>query len=218
MLNVAAWAANIEYPGWIKVENFDDVPGGQIIDLKNSAKYIANQPTSVTFVNSLFYSRSPGADAYGSRISGFITNQESAERIFYVAADDACSFYLSTDATPANLKLIAADQGWQNSRTWTGVGGSSSGDGTTSVVFRRGYNPGPVVLAGNGFQWVGPFENRSDQFLNSPRTNLLVSAADKWPTTDGGGNAKINLVAGQKYYFELLFKEAAAAKTRVSLG
>lgn len=206
MLNGAAtWA--IEYPGYIKVENFDNIAGDAVAGMLTAAKYTNNQPDSVTFLSSLYWSRNPAADNYGSRISGFLTPSETAAYVFFVASDNDSSLYLSTDSTPANLKLIAADQGWQNARTWTGVGGTSSGDGTTNVVFRRGFNPGPTVLETNGFQWVGPFQNRSDQFLNSPATNLLASAAQRWPTTDANGNAVINLVANQKYYFEYLFKE-----------
>src|SRR5215468_8289113 len=108
MLSVAAWAADKTYPGYVKLENFDAINGGAISDLTGNIKYITNQPDSINFLSSLFYSRTPGADNYGSRISGFITPTESAEYVFFVAADDATSLYLSTDATPANLKLIAA--------------------------------------------------------------------------------------------------------------
>lgn len=206
----------VEWEGYVKVENFDNVTGGAIANLTGSAKYIANEPDSITFVpvgatDGLFYSRSPGADNYGSRISGFITPTETADYVFFVASDDSTSFYLSTDANPANLKLIAADQGWQNSRTWTGPGGASSGAGTVDAVFRRGVNPGSEVMAQNGFQWVGPFQNRSDQFLNSPLANL-ATPEQRWPTTDASGNAVISLTANQKYYFELLFKEGSGGE------
>jgi hypothetical protein len=73
-------------------------------------------------------------------------------------------------------------------------------------VFRRGFNPGPAVLEANGFLWVGPFQNRSDEFLNSPLANL-ATVAQRWPITNASGNAVITLTNGQKYYFQLLFKE-----------
>lgn len=209
LLSATAWAA--DYPGYVKVENFDGVTGG-IAGLQASSKFINNQPDSITFVNSLYYSRNPGADNYGSRLSGFIIPQETADYVFFVAADDNTSLYLSTDSSPANLKLIAADQGWQDSRVWTGPGGTSSGAGTVDAVFRRGHNPGPDVMAANGFQWVGPFENRSDEFLNSPRTNLLTGPSQAWPTINAGGNAVINLKANQPYYFELLYTEGTGGE------
>src|SRR5262245_44497956 len=211
ILSVAAWAADKTYPGYVKLENFDAITGGNVSDLTGNIKYITNQPDSINFLQTLFYSRAPAADNYGSRISGFITPTESAEYVFFVAADDSTSLYLSTDASPANLKLIAADQGWQNSRNWTGVGGASSGAGTTNVVFRRGFNPGPAVLEANGFLWVGPFENRSDEFLTSARANL-ATPAQRWPTTNASGNAVINLTANQSYYFQLLYKEGGGGE------
>ncbi len=212
LFGMAAWAAN--YPGYVKVENFDNINGGNVADLTASTKYASNEWDSVILTNaSLYYSRVPGADNYGSRISGYIIPQETADYVFFVAADDSTSLYLSTDSSPANLKLIAADQGWQNSRTWVGVGGTSSGDGTTNVIFRRGFNPGPAVLEANGYQWVGPFQNRSDQFLHSPLTNMLGSFPQvPWPTTDANGDALIHLAANQSYYFELLYKEGSGGE------
>lgn len=209
LLGMAVGAA--DYQGWVKVENFDNVTGG-IAGLQSHPKFTNNQPDSVTFVDTLYYSRTPGADNYGSRISGYITPTETAAYVFFVAADDNTSLYLSTDSSPANLKLVAADQGWQNSRVWTGPGGESSGAGTVDAVFRRGTDPGDAVMAGNGFQWVGPFENRSDEFLHSPRTNLLTGPEQAWPTKDAGGNAVINLTANQKYYFELLYNEGTGGE------
>lgn len=209
LVTAVAWAA--DYPGYVKVENFDNITGG-IAGLMASAKFTNNQPDSVTFVNSLYYSRNPGVDNYGSRLSGFIVPQETADYVFFVAADDSTSLYLSTDSSPANLKLVAADQGWQNSRDWTGPGGTSSGEGTVDAVFRRGHNPGAGVMEQNGFEWVGPFENRSDEFLNSPRVDLLTGPEERWPTIDANGNAVINLKANQKYYFELLYIEGSGGE------
>jgi hypothetical protein len=211
LLSGTAWAADIDYPGYVKVENFDGITGG-IAGLRASAKFTNNQPDSVTFINSLYYSRNPGADNYGSRVSGYIVPPETAAYVFFVAADDNTSLYLSTDASPANLKLIAADQGWQNSRVWVGPGGESSGAGTVDAVFRRGYNPGPAAMEANNYQWVGPFENRSDQFLNSPRKDLLTGSSVPWPNTDASGNAVINLTANRKYYFELLYTEGSGGE------
>ena len=87
ILNVAARAADVDYPGFAKVENFDGINGGDIASLRAATKY-PNQPDSITFVNSLYYSRNPGADNYGSRISGYLIPQETAEYVFFVAADD----------------------------------------------------------------------------------------------------------------------------------
>lgn len=217
LFGMAASAA--DYPGWIKIEIYTPINGG-VAGVKERIR-TNNFPDLVTFVDRLYWSRSPAADNYGARLSGFITPTETADYVFFCASDDNMDLYLSTDSTAANLKLIAADQGWQDSRTWTGPGGASSGAGTTDVVMRRGYKPSNDVLAGNNYQWVGPFENRSDQFLNSPRTNLLTSTAEAypgtalsapWPNKDASGNAVIHLTANTKYYFEVIYNEGTGGE------
>jgi hypothetical protein len=199
LFNMAASAADIEYPGYVKVENFDQIGGGSIADLTQAAKYINNQPDSISFLNSLYYSRTPGVDNYGSRISGYLIPTETAEYVFFVAADDSTSLYLSTDSTPANLKLIAADQGWQNARTWTGPGGFDA-------------NQTPPYRRGNRTTGEGPYENRSDEFLTSPLNATVGAGAPRWPITNAGGNAVITLTNGQKYFFHLLFKEGGGGE------
>ena len=47
MLNAAVWAADKTYPGYVKVENFDAITGGNISDLTGNIKYITNQPDSI---------------------------------------------------------------------------------------------------------------------------------------------------------------------------
>ena len=72
------------------------------------------------------------------------------------------------DATAANLKLIAADVGWQNNRVWTGPGGM---DAAQTPPFRRG-----TRATGEP-----PYENRSDEFLQSPQNAALDTTAPRWP-------------------------------------
>jgi hypothetical protein len=64
LLSTAALAD--DYQGWVKVEIFEGVTGG-IAGLQSNAKFTNNQPDSVTFINSLYYSRTPAADNYGAR-------------------------------------------------------------------------------------------------------------------------------------------------------
>src|SRR5512138_2877756 len=73
-------ASAADYPGYVKVENFDNVTGG-IAGLQASPKFVNNQPDSIIFVNSLYYSRSPNVDNHGSRLSGFITPLETADYV-----------------------------------------------------------------------------------------------------------------------------------------
>lgn len=206
--STSSWAAITNYPGVVKVERFDG--NGNLGALVGSTKFINNTPDDIKFLEAGgHYNLEPDSlDNFGARITGYITPTEEADYVFFVSADDNAAFYLSTDETTANLKLIAADIGWQNARTWTGPGGDT--------VKRRG------DFAGNG-----PFENRSDQFLTSPRIlgNVAggpaagaglprgvptATGADKpWPTVDGSSNAVIHLKANQKYAFQILYNDGS---------
>src|SRR5687768_1544764 len=196
LLGLASHAADITYEGTAKVERFDNVTGG-LNGLITNPKYTGNQPDNVKFLsNGLFYDLEPNLDAFGARITGWITPTEDADYVFFVAADDSAAFYLSTDSTAANLKLIAADVGWQNAREWTGPGGN---DQAQTPPYRRG-----IRTTGEP-----PYENRSDQFLQSPQNATLDTTAPRWPTLDGEGKPIISLVAGQKYFFRLNFVEGS---------
>ena len=54
-----------------------------------------------------------------------------------------------------------------------------------------------------------PYENRSDEFLQSPQNTALDTTAPRWPTLDLNGKPIISLTAGQKYFFRLNFIEGS---------
>jgi hypothetical protein len=137
-------------------------------------------------------------------MTGYFVPATTADYIFYYSVDNDGWLYLSSDESPANEVMIAADVGWQNDRIWTGPGGATANAGTLTATFRRGVNPDDSVKATNGFNYVGPFENRSDEFLTSPRAvnaggNRPYADVKTWPTVDANGNAKITLTAGKRY-------------------
>ena len=91
-----------------------------------------------------------GQDYWGARGRAYLTPPETGDYTFWTASDDDSELWLSTDADPANAKMICNVEGWCNYQNWTGAGQA----------------PGP---------------NRQ--------------------------SAPIPLVAGQKYYIELLFSD-----------
>ncbi len=58
-------------------------------------------------------------------LTGIIIPPTSGNYVFFIAADDHASLYLSTDDTPANKKKIAAESGWSDNRQWITSGGNS---------------------------------------------------------------------------------------------
>lgn len=178
----------------------------------NSIQTLTNEPSNLerpTVVETRTSVETGGdfVDNFTAQMKGFFIPQTTGDYVFYGAADDNMLMFLSTDADPANAHLILADVGWQNSREWTGLGSATTtGNGTdVAYVYRRGQ----VNEADPFGPWVGPFENRSDQFLTSARYASTFSAYTPWPTVDGTGNAKITLQAGQRYYFEVFHQEGS---------
>ncbi len=104
------------------------------------------------------------ADNHGTQLEAYFVPPVSGNYVFYGHADDQAEFYLSTDSSPANKRLIATEPVWNDNRDWV------------ALDRRNGAAP----------------ENRSNTYANS-----------QWP---GGGN-NIFLVAGQKYYAEVIFHE-----------
>jgi hypothetical protein len=151
--------------------------------------------------------------AYMTTLSGFFIPATTGDYVFYTSVDNYGWLYLSTDEKPINQVMIAAEIGWNGTRVWTGVGAfTTQGNAATETpaVYRRGV-PDP---ADPYAPWIGPFENRSDQFLTSDRAinqnlegNRPFTDITTWPTQDATGNAKITLTAGQRYSFTLYHSE-----------
>ena len=58
------------------------------------------------------------ADNYGQRIRGYITAPATGDYTFWVAGDDNCQLWLSTDESAVNAALIATVPGWTGLREW----------------------------------------------------------------------------------------------------
>ena len=71
------------------------------------------------------------ADNYFARVFGFFVPPSNGNYVFFVSGDDQVNLYLSTDADPANKKLIAQEGGWSNQYQWTTPG---SGDAATKTL------------------------------------------------------------------------------------
>ncbi|MCL4178281.1 MAG: hypothetical protein KJ072_11150 [Verrucomicrobia bacterium] len=103
---------------------------GSIAALTNDSRF-PDAPTFATLEPLFEYppnGGNEGGSSYGNRLSGWFTPEATDEFIFYVCSDDPSNLYLSTDANPANKKLVAREVGYSGPRTWTGT---SSGDATT---------------------------------------------------------------------------------------
>jgi hypothetical protein len=65
-------------------------------------------------------------DNYAERYSGFFIAPSSDNYVFFLASDDDCDLFLSTDQSPANKQLIAQESGWSGPDNWQTAGGGGS--------------------------------------------------------------------------------------------
>ena len=99
-------------PGFLKLEVWYNVQGVLDYDLQAFPKY-PNSPDEVHYVSSFeipyakYISGNTGGTPEGERLSGFIVPDRTAGYIFYMSANYAGELWLSTNADPANLQLIA---------------------------------------------------------------------------------------------------------------
>jgi len=77
-----------------------------------------------------------GEDYWGGRMRGYIYPPQNGDYTFWTCSDDDSEVWLSTDDTPANVKMICNVEGWLNYQDWTYGSGSP---GTT-------YKSKPVTL------------------------------------------------------------------------
>ncbi|MBM4028404.1 MAG: hypothetical protein FJ280_23870, partial [Planctomycetes bacterium] len=92
--------------------------GGTALSALTGSPNFPNNPTGSELVDA-FEGPTNVADNYGSRLYGWLTPPETADYTFWMASDDFGELRLSTDADPANAKVIANVPGWTNSREWT---------------------------------------------------------------------------------------------------
>jgi hypothetical protein len=87
---------------------------------------IAGAPSFVEAIPSFSTAVNDGINNYSERVSGYFTPPVSGKYVFFVSADDDSDVFLSTDANPANKRLIAQENNWSNPLQWTISSGNSN--------------------------------------------------------------------------------------------
>ena len=97
-------------------------------------------PVSRSGVLSTFEAPTNEADNYSQRVAGLFIAPTTGNYVFYIAADDDADLFLSTDATPANKRLIAQETGWSAVRNWRGANGQATGLSAAQGVAQKHSN------------------------------------------------------------------------------
>ena len=100
-------------------EYWTSVAGVNVSDLTGSTSY-PGTPTAKSYPTML---EAPynWADNYGTRMRGYVYPPMTGDYTFWIAGDDTCELWLSTDDNPANKQKIAyiASAGTNTYRNWT---------------------------------------------------------------------------------------------------
>ena len=107
--------ANGQATGQILQEVWENIGGTAVSDLTNNAAYPDN-PTWAALLTELKVT--DFADNYGSRIHGYLYPELSGDYTFWIAADDGCALFLSTDDDPANALRICGHNSWTGIDDW----------------------------------------------------------------------------------------------------
>lgn len=110
--------------GGLRRDYWLGVKGGSISDLTNFERY-PTMPSGSDMVRNAesvnWYDPSDNHtwdDDYGERLHGWLRPPLTGQYVFYIAGDDACQLFLSTDDTDENLRLIAEVPDWTPHRFW----------------------------------------------------------------------------------------------------
>ena len=109
------------------LETFTGIDGTAVSDLTNNPKYINNKPDERVIIDGSLEAPVKRADNFGARLSTYIYVPASGDYNLYVSSDDASALFLSTDADPANKRMIAYVSGYTNKDNFTAYPSQKSG-------------------------------------------------------------------------------------------
>jgi hypothetical protein len=114
---IAAFSASAQSTTGILLETWTGITGNLVSNLTSVAAY-PNSPNTRTWPT-LFEITSNQGDNFGTRARAYVTAPTTGNYTFWIAGDDYCELWLSTDANPANIRRIAQVPGWATARQWT---------------------------------------------------------------------------------------------------
>jgi hypothetical protein len=162
LVAVTGYAQPAAPQGVITAKEFLDIGGGTAItDLTGNAKF-PNTPDLVAYPERFEWPTGttapgfvPAADVknnYGVQIIGYLYPPTTGNYVFGLAADDGGQLFLSTDADPANKKLIAQETSWSAVRSFAATTASVQADKNSSTFAGTQWQGGlgaPIALTAN---------------------------------------------------------------------
>lgn len=111
-----AWHSFLRLAGIVKYERWNGIGGTGLQALRDDPRF----PDNPDIVQNLTAFEAPidTADNYGARLTALVIPPETGNYVFFISADDNAEFFLSDDASPANLHLVAREPQWNGARQW----------------------------------------------------------------------------------------------------
>jgi PA14 domain len=149
----SAGAQTVFFPGVLRQQWWTDTnPNGVSSPSRVQVEQgLAGLPTTDTTDLTIFSipQTSPNMENFVNRVSGFFIAPITTNYVFFYTSDDDGDFFLSTDSTSLNKRLVCQETTWGNINEWTINGGGAasipnkrsdqfSPDGGTTVPFKNG--------------------------------------------------------------------------------
>ena len=103
-------------PGHIVRQWWLDIGGTAVADLTGDPCY-PDSPDGSEYIDS-FEGPTDWADNYGTRLSGYLHVPFSGTYTFWIAGDDQCQLWLSTNENPEDANKVAGHNSWTGPRQW----------------------------------------------------------------------------------------------------
>jgi hypothetical protein len=154
----------------ILYEEFTNIGGGTAISQLTKHPSYPNNPTKTEF-RTTFEGYKDIKDSIGVRMSGWIKAPATGDYTFWITTDDNGELHLSTDANPANKRLIAYVPGYAGYTQWdkvfSGISGTPQKSALIPLIKDHFYYVEALMKEGGGgdhirVQWQipgGPLES-----------------------------------------------------------
>ena len=122
------------------------ISGNAVSDLTNNPNY-PDHPSGSDYLTR-FEAPTDWADAYGTRVRGYLTAPITGSYVFWVASDDNSELWLSYDEDPAHRRLIASVADWTAQQEWNKY--SSQKSASIPLIAGQRYYIEALQKEGNG--------------------------------------------------------------------
>lgn len=169
------------------------------------------------------------SDNYGTRIRGYLCIPQTGSYTFWIAGDDNCQLWLSTDDTPGNKVLLASVPGATSRRLWTKYPQQKSTlvsltkgkryyiealqkEGTSNDHLSVAWainNGAPVVIPGSV---LSPYQSAARMALDEPITAKVSSLSITPNPSQGQATIKFSAGSSGKTFVALYDLQGALVK------